>query len=108
MATVTAASLCFGVTLHAAATATDPYTMMAMSLVATLLALAIVEHWFMVLPLPDAALWRWALPADPTALPPRAGATVVTLPRLRRTDPALTDTAATPDIRKASMPGRPR
>ena len=108
MVTVTAASLCFGVTLHAAATAADPYTTMAMSLVATLLALAIVEHWFMVLPLPDAALWRWALPADATALPPAAGATVVTLPRLRRTDPTLTDTAATPDTRKASMPGRPR
>lgn len=26
---------------------------------ATLLALAILEHWFLVLPLADAALWRW-------------------------------------------------
>ncbi len=32
-------------------------------LVATLLALAILEHWFLVLPIPDEALWRWALPA---------------------------------------------
>ncbi|MFD2111618.1 putative photosynthetic complex assembly protein PuhE [Thiorhodococcus fuscus] len=31
-------------------------------LVATLLALAILEHWFLVLPLPDEALWAWALP----------------------------------------------
>lgn len=30
-------------------------------LLATLLALAILEHWFLVLPLPDAALWRWAM-----------------------------------------------
>ncbi|MFN3231231.1 MAG: putative photosynthetic complex assembly protein PuhE [Alphaproteobacteria bacterium] len=31
------------------------------TLLATLLALAILEHWFMVLPLPDAALWQWML-----------------------------------------------
>lgn len=30
-------------------------------LVGTLLALAILEHLFMVVPLPSAALWRWAL-----------------------------------------------
>lgn len=31
-------------------------------LLATLLSLAILEHWFLVLPLPDEALWAWALP----------------------------------------------
>jgi len=31
-------------------------------LTATLLALGILEHWFLVLPLPDEALWAWALP----------------------------------------------
>lgn len=31
-------------------------------LAATLLALGILEHWFLVLPLPDEALWAWALP----------------------------------------------
>ncbi len=31
-------------------------------LIATLLSLAILEHWFLVLPLPDDALWAWALP----------------------------------------------
>ena len=42
------------------------------SLLFALTALAVVEHAFMVLPLPDAALWRWALPASektPTPLP---------------------------------------
>ena len=34
------------------------------SLVFALTALALIEHAFMVLPLPDAALWRWALPAS--------------------------------------------
>jgi putative photosynthetic complex assembly protein 2 len=33
-------------------------------LLATLTALALFEHWMMVLPLPDAALWTWALPGD--------------------------------------------
>jgi len=33
----------------------------AYTFVATLLVLAILEHWFLVLPLPDAALWSWAL-----------------------------------------------
>lgn len=31
-------------------------------LVATLMSLGILEHWFLVLPLPDEALWAWALP----------------------------------------------
>jgi putative photosynthetic complex assembly protein 2 len=31
----------------------------ALILAATLLALAILEHWFLVLPLADGALWGW-------------------------------------------------
>lgn len=31
----------------------------------TLLALAILEHVFMIMPMGDAALWRWALPGSP-------------------------------------------
>jgi putative photosynthetic complex assembly protein 2 len=30
------------------------------ALLASLLALAVIEHWFMVLPLPNEKLWRWA------------------------------------------------
>ena len=39
-----------------------------------LLGLAVLEHWFMVLPMRDADLWRWALPTESRqeALP-RAG-----------------------------------
>jgi len=32
-------------------------------LLATLTALAIIEHWVMVLPIPDAVLWRWLVAA---------------------------------------------
>lgn len=39
------------------------------TLVAAILALGLLEHVFLALPLPDAALWRWLLPRDaPTAL----------------------------------------
>lgn len=47
------------------AAATDPLTTPAqaagLTMVGTLLALAVVEHWFMVIPLPTEALWRWGL-----------------------------------------------
>jgi putative photosynthetic complex assembly protein 2 len=45
----------------AALEAQTAFATVGLSLLATLLALAVLEHWFLVLPLPDAALWRWAL-----------------------------------------------
>jgi len=36
------------------------------ALLAAITALALLEHWLMVLPLPDAKLWRWMLPAPRT------------------------------------------
>ncbi|PZX16550.1 putative photosynthetic complex assembly protein 2 [Palleronia aestuarii] len=36
------------------------------ALLLTLTALALLEHWLMVLPLPDAKLWRWMIPAPKT------------------------------------------
>jgi putative photosynthetic complex assembly protein 2 len=68
---VTIASLAFGFSVHAAITAPSDYATVATTLFATLLGLAIVEHWFLVLPLPDAALWRWATkqPAVPAVAP---------------------------------------
>ena len=39
------------------------------SLLASLSALALLEHWLMVLPLPDAKLWRWMLPAPNNKTP---------------------------------------
>jgi putative photosynthetic complex assembly protein 2 len=41
--------------------ATDPVAVAAQTLLAALAALALLEHWLMVLPLPDAKLWRWML-----------------------------------------------
>ena len=45
---------------EAFAIAADPFGSIALTLLATLLALGILEHWFLVLPLPDEALWAWA------------------------------------------------
>jgi putative photosynthetic complex assembly protein 2 len=39
----------------------DSFGGVALMLTATLLALGILEHWFLVLPLADAPLWNWAL-----------------------------------------------
>lgn len=43
--------------------APDPAARVGFALLAALTLLALLEHWFMVLPLPDAKLWRWMLPA---------------------------------------------
>lgn len=39
------------------------------ALLSALTALALLEHWFMVLPLPDEKLWRWMLPERPQTTP---------------------------------------
>ncbi len=44
------------------------------SLIGSLLGLAILEHWFLVLPLPSEALWKWGLRSRDTAPAPRDAA----------------------------------
>ena len=39
----------------------SPFQLVGSTLLATLLGLGILEHWFMVLPLPSTALWKWSL-----------------------------------------------
>lgn len=39
----------------------DSFQAIGYTLLGTLMALAVLEHWFMVLPLPFEALWRWGL-----------------------------------------------
>ena len=47
-------------------------------LLAALTLLALLEHWFMVLPLPDQKLWRWMLPAPAMPASPTATDTTLT------------------------------
>ena len=43
---------------------TTPARELEFTLLTALSALALLEHWLMVLPLPDAKLWRWMLPTS--------------------------------------------
>jgi putative photosynthetic complex assembly protein 2 len=60
---VTGLALAAGFWLERLAAAPDPAAAAGSALLAALTALALVEHWLMVLPLPDEKLWRWMLPA---------------------------------------------
>jgi putative photosynthetic complex assembly protein 2 len=44
-----------------AATGTTDFAIAGYTMLAALMALAVLEHWFLVLPLPVADLWRWGL-----------------------------------------------
>ena len=57
------ATACFAERLIAADSAPQ---IAGFALLTALAALATLEHWLMVIPLPDAKLWRWMLPALPT------------------------------------------
>lgn len=43
----------------------DAFISTGFALLATLMALAVIEHWFMILPIPAEALWRWSLDPAP-------------------------------------------
>lgn len=57
---LTFAVACWIERLYAAST---PAETVGFALLGAITALALLEHWLMVLPLPDAKLWRWMLPA---------------------------------------------
>lgn len=58
---VTLATVVLVILVQAAAAATAPVAQAGFTMVATLMALALLEHWFLVLPVREAALWQWAL-----------------------------------------------
>ena len=55
------------------------------SFLAALLALAVLEHWFLVLPLPAEKLWSWSLPKRQAK--EHSGAIVVPLSRCEEPSP---------------------
>jgi putative photosynthetic complex assembly protein 2 len=59
---------------QAVAAAGNPFLMISYVLIASLSALAVIEHWFMILPIPAETLWRWSLTASETPPPSRASA----------------------------------
>ncbi|SDE20571.1 putative photosynthetic complex assembly protein PuhE [Limimaricola pyoseonensis] len=66
---VTGLGLATGCWLERLMAAGTPGAATGFSLLAAITALALVEHWLMVLPLPDAKLWRWMLPDPPARRP---------------------------------------
>lgn len=58
---VTASTVVAAWLVAAAAAAPSAYGVTGFTFLATLLVLAIAEHWFLVLPLPAASLWKWWL-----------------------------------------------
>lgn len=70
VATTSAITALAGGLIYLAATAASPFEVVAFALLGALAALGAIEHLFLALPLPDAALWRWLLPArDPRRSP---------------------------------------
>lgn len=63
---VTALTFAAGYWLEHAISAPTEARQIGFILLAALTLLALLEHWFMVLPLPDQKLWRWMMPAPKT------------------------------------------
>ena len=63
---ITVLTALFAVCVERLATAESYTTQTGFALLTALSALALLEHWLMVVPLPDAKLWRWMLPAPKT------------------------------------------
>ena len=47
--------------MQAAVPGVTPFGAAGLTFAATMMGLAVIEHWFLVLPLPFARLWDWAL-----------------------------------------------
>jgi putative photosynthetic complex assembly protein 2 len=60
---VSALTFAAGCWMERIITGTTPGEIVMFSLLTALTLLALLEHWLMVLPLPDEKLWRWMLPA---------------------------------------------
>ncbi len=59
---VTGATIVTGLLIQKYLGASAAFESTGYALVSSLLALAVLEHWFMVLPLPSERLWNWAMP----------------------------------------------
>ena len=59
---ITALSFAAACWMERAFAATTQGDVVGFTLLTVLTVLALLEHWFMVLPLPDQKLWRWMIP----------------------------------------------
>jgi putative photosynthetic complex assembly protein 2 len=66
---VTALSFAAACWMERAIASTSDAQLVGFTLLSALTLLALLEHWFMVLPLPDQKLWRWMLPESKNLAP---------------------------------------
>ena len=71
---VTAGTVCAVYFLINAVFTTDPFTRSSGLLISALISLGVLEHWFLIYPFGESALWKWALkePKEPEAPLPLA------------------------------------
>ncbi|MEM6888199.1 MAG: putative photosynthetic complex assembly protein PuhE [Pseudomonadota bacterium] len=65
---VTALTFAVACWLERAAAAATPAELTGFALLTAITALALFEHWMMVLPIPDEKLWRWMMPSTRTEI----------------------------------------
>lgn len=61
---VSASTIVLSVLTQKYLAADEPFKVVGFALVISLLALAVIEHWFMVLPLPGEKMWQWAMKSN--------------------------------------------
>ena len=81
--------------------AVTPFEIVSLTLVSTLFALGVVEHWFMLLPLPAITLWGWGMCSD---FPPED--TTMEQERDTKTAAAPPNLVVLADVRPDSAPPR--
>lgn len=86
------------------ASGASPFAATGYTLLATLMALAVLEHWFMILPIPAETLWRWSLDPAPVS---RGKAEPTNKSRAAKDSSAVTSgTKAKPSSSPATAPRR--
>jgi putative photosynthetic complex assembly protein 2 len=71
-----------------AATAETDFERTSFMFLTAIMALAIIEHWFLILPLPFEALWNWSLGSRNRAAEPPAKAARIAPARIKQPRPA--------------------
>ncbi|MEM6677898.1 MAG: putative photosynthetic complex assembly protein PuhE [Pseudomonadota bacterium] len=92
LAVTTATALATLVAWRAASPGLDPFSATAYALFWTLLVLGIAEHWFLILPVRESALWRWFLEREETPDPTSRNALHVAKGRVKASEAGVVGT----------------
>ncbi len=101
---VSLASLVFVLLCIGAYETGEPYVRVGHVLLASFMALAIVEHFILILPISDAALWSWAMPRPHQANAPKSSPVGKYLPKARAIKPNTGDSASTLSAKTETLP----